>query len=1335
MAAESFGRDTTWEAIAGQAETRAAGWLAALCARDGDEQPGFLRAMRRDPESFEFTRRLLELLASTEDVFASAAGLREVAQEVPPSLPVRDRLAVRAGGATSLGLPWAVLPMARRRLRERVADLVLAAKLPAGGKVAGPARMSRLTEALRRLGEAGMVPVVMPLGEAVHGPAGAEAEVSRLVALCALPAVGHVVVDPARIAPGGTDWSAEDDVLRAVRALRPVLDAAAEHGTTVHLEPRSVRWARLLPEVVVRALADAALDRVRVGVRIMAELPESRELYDRISRWAQQRAADGGAAVEAVIGVAGVASAERIASIESGLPVPVLEDREQVTAQLLRLIELALHPGRAAVLRPVIASEDLFVLSGTVALAEQLGAQGLFSLQLRSGIAPGLAQVLADAAAEVRVSLPVVAPREFSGAVDLLVGFAAEAADPESVVARFDALVEAGGERVDPDPDSDSGPDPYPDSDSGPGPDPDSDSGPDPDPDSDFDFEPDAGAAAGVIEAERAAFRAAAALAADPAPASHRTQLRAREWDPSERDSALFYRAPDEPARFDTGGLTAAVLGLTRGSTGEVRLESLAPPCPIPVVSESGFAGEPATDASLAGNRDWVRALLVRAAEGVTLRAGADSSVDADSEAHEEPAAGAESDAPSGVGGEGAAVVSAGTDPAELHGEAPEPVAEPQQAAEETELPEPAEPLPHTARDAGQGWSGQPARARASRLRRAALAVVAARDRMLQTLAADTGAPAGELDAEVGDIVDAARYSGQLAEGLAAVRGATFVSEGFVLVLADAITPLSVQAESVLAALGAGNGVLWAVPGRFLSSAEALLEEWEVGGVTPGAVALETVGESAQFFERVSRAGIDRAIVLGDRAAAREIARRRPDLQIEGRFHARGTVLVAPSADLDRAIDDLVASAFSAAGAHPRTAQVAILLGSVGRSRRFRDGLGDAVRALRVGDTARPEGADPLSFDVGPLAAPAGDAALRALTELGRGEEWLVQPRMLDADGRLWSPGVRLGVSASSSFWDDARGVPVLGIAHAHTLDEALRLQNAVGGGVAAGLQSNDADEILDWLAGVEAASLTINRPTTAARIERHPGGAWNDAAMGLPALSGGPNRLLPLGAWQLREGTRSETLHLRGLEPEVRLLIEAAQSVLHYEEFDEVRRAALADALAWRTSFGLERDTIGLGIERNVIRYLPVVTQLRLAEGGSIASLVRVLAAALLVRAPVSVSTGEVLPAAVTAFLERQGVEVSLERDDDWVERLAVSGPVTADGVVADRVRLIGGDAVRAAEWMGGLDRVALWAQPVTMAGPVELLTLLREQSVSARAHRHGLATEVPGLDELIEE
>lgn len=1232
MAAEPVDPAALWGAVADRAETRVVEWVVALRERpDSVESAGRELLGRGDSETFEFTRRLLELVAGTEDAVASAVGLHEMAQEVPRSLPAKDRLAVRAGGIASLGLPWAVMPVARRWLRDRVSSLVLAARLPT--EAGAPGRLSRLTETLRRHAEAGFVPVTVPLGEPVHGPAGAEAESARLVALAAVPTVTHLVVDPARLAPGGSDWSADDDVARAARALRPVLEAAIVHDTTVHLEPRSVRWARLLPDLVVRALIDASLDRARVGVRLMAELPESRQHYDRLSRWAQRRVADGGAPAEVVIGVAGVAGVERIASLQSGLAVPVLEERGEVLAQLLRLIELALHPARAATLRPVIASEDLLVLGAVAALAEHLDAAALCSVQLRAGVAAGLAETVSGLVADVRIAVPVIAPREFSGAVDLLVGLVAEAADPQSAMSRFAAVVG--------DPDHDAAPE---------------------------------------LRAEREVFRAAAERAAEPAPAPHRTQHRAREWNPSERDSALFYREPDEPARLDTGGLTAAVLGLTRGATGELRLEEFAPTRAIPVVSRSGFANEPETDASSAANRDWARELLAVAAEAAAEADTANDTV---------------------------VLSAADLDPA------------------------------HATREAHESalrWADLPHAARASRLRRAGLGVAAARDRLLQALAADTGAPAAELDAEIDDIVDAARYCGQLAEGLAAVRGASFAPQGLVLVAADGLTSLSVQAEAVMAALGAGSGVLWSVPQRLRRSAAALLDEWHAGGLLPGAVRLEAVAVGRTLAELAASPEIGRAVVLGDRAEARELARRRPDLRVEGRFHARGAVLVTPAADLDRAVEDILASAFRAAGTHARAAHAVILLGSTARSRRFRDALADAVRALRVGDTARPEGADPLAFDLGPLPAPPDAAGMRALTELGRGEEWLVQPRPLDAAGLLWTPGLRAGVAADSTFWDDARGVPVIGIAHARTLGEAIAMQNGPGSGAVAGLQSNDADEILAWLHRVEAAALAVNRPTTAARIERQPSGGWNDAAMGLAALSGGPNRLVPLGSWQLRAGTRSETLHLRGLDPEVRLLVEAARSVLHYEDFDEVRRAALADALVWRTSFGVAHDTIGLGIERNVIRYLPVATQVRLAEGARVVALVRVLAAALLVRAPVSVSTGEVLPGELSAFLEQLGIEVSLERDDDWMQRLAVSGPTGSDGVVAARVRLIGGDAVRTAEWMGGLDRAALWAEPVTMAGPVELLTLLREQSVSARAHRHGLAVPVPGLDELVE-
>ncbi len=1197
------------ERVASAASERVSRWKAEGVTGGGSTRksaPTLLGDLAGDPEHLDFTKRLIDALFGSTDAFTAAMDLREISQqELPDTMQARDRLLLRASGLASLGLPWMVRPAARKRLLSRLPDLFLSLKL--SGK------MPALAETIRRHSDRGQTVLTALYGDRVHGAAGGQREVDRLVALTRIPSVKYLAFDPARIVPEATDWSIEADLALAAERVQPVLASALEHRVRVIFEPRDTVWARQLPELFIRSLADPSLDRLEVGASLLAELPESLESYAAIHRFAGRRVSDGGSPVELVMGLTDTLAAERVRAIHSGLPVAVLEDPTERCAQLLRIAEIALQPSRAAVLRPVIATEDPLVSAAVIEIAEQLGSEKLYALQLRGGVATSLAERLAsedkDALPEVRLRLPVTARGEFGEVIDYL----------------FNRIVEA-------------------------------------------------------VAQETCDFPAAIRLAESPPPTRRRAQQRAREWDPTERDSALFYRAPEDPTPHDTGGLTAAVLGLTRASTGEISLEEVVPARQIPVRSASGFANEPETDGSHPANREWARGLLRNAGDITAHGDGLDETI-ALSQADLDPDAAAEA-----------------------------------------------------AREAAGRWANQQHENRSVRLRRVALATAAARDRIITELAADTGAPVAELDAAVNHIIDAARYAGQLADELKVVRGAVFVPDRLVLVVADATAPLATQAASVLAVLGTGAGALWAVSPGMMRSATACVEEWEAGGLTPGAVRLVSVASEHTFSALGASTFVDRAIALGDPALGRELAKRRPDLRVEGHFSARGSIVVTPSAEPDRAVADIIASAFQGTQTTLSRARAVILVSSLARSREFREDLADAVRSLRVGDSARPGEDDPLQFDIGPLSAPPSPAALAALSELGPGEEWLVQPRRLDDEGRLWSPGIRMGVALGSPFWDDALGLPVIGVTSAQMLSEAIAQQNVVGSGAVAGVQSWDEQEVLAWLSSIEAGSLSVNRPTSGARIERQPSGGWNEAVMGLPGLIGGPHWLLAQGSWKLRAGKRSETLHLRGLTPEVVLLIESVQPDLSYEAFDEVRRAALADQLTWQTTLGTITDEIGLGIERNVLRVEPVSVQLRLAEDGDLASLVRVLAAALLVRAPITVSTGVVLPPALAEVLESQGVEVSLERDEDWLERLAVAGPAGPGGSVAARVRLIGGDRVRAAEWMGGLDRSALWAEPVTMAGPVELLSLLREQSVSVRAERHGLADHAAGIDELLD-
>lgn len=1276
--------------ISGTARARARDWNETLQAEGGDkaEQHDLIVRTAQEHQSAAFTGRLLELLFGGDDVFAAADGLREISRDLPDSLSQRDRLAVRASGAASLSLPWAVMPLAKRWLRERVAHLALITRLPESvqqlDRRSTGALYSGLLGAVRSLENDRLHPTLAIVGDAVHGPVGARAELNRLIALAALPGISRIVVDPARLVPGGSDWSATTDCDLAVTALRELLVACLEHDTVVSLEATSYRWAKLTPEILIRASADARFDAVHLGILLPVELPESFAAAKRLMRWARSRKKDDGTPLEVVLGVAGLTAGEKISSLDRGLAVPTCDSPNEETAQLMRLLNL-FCASKSGGLRATVASENPEIIAAAIELAGHHHATDSLAVRFRSGMGAALARLLAADGRDVQVYLPVSPPDELSGVVSYLVGLAAGAA--EAGAADVGAVDVDGRSTRSP---------------------------------RDIDLD------------------AVMALTAEPPPLSHRTQLRSREWHPSERDSALFYRPPDEPTEFDTGGLTAAVLGLTRGDTGELVFDEYVPKRVIPAKSGSGFANEPATDASLAENREWAAALIERAAAALAER-------------------GPEHD-----------------------------TAQATNQVVDTDI----ETLLQAAREAQQRWAAQPSQTRALRLRRAALGVAAARDRLTQTLVAATGAPMREIDAHIGDLVDSARYSGQLAEGLAAVRGAKFLPGGLTLVAASTRVSLAEQAERVMAALAAGCAVLWAAPRHLAASATVLIEEWEAAGLSAGAVRLIDLTDSgsdrtdpglspvpdsnadsdletrsypdsdsdseSEFRSEPETATdsdpvpntllgsvldpvlgpvlatVERATVLGDASLAHTIQRRRPDLRVEGVFHSCGSLIVTPAAASDDAVQGLVASAFR--GSSMRSAHAAVLVGRVGRSATFRERLADAVQALRVGDTSQAEGADPLNFDLGPLPAPPDAAGMRALTELGRGEEWIVTPTQLDEDGRLWSPGVRANVPVTSTFWADAHGLPVLGIVRARSLADAMRVQKRIGGGSSAALFSHDADDIGPWLAGTQAASLAINTPTTAVRIERQPGGGWGESAVGIPSLAGGPNQLVTLGSWQVRPGTPSSTLHLHGLDPEVQVLIEAAQEVLDYENFDEVRRAALSDALAWRTRFGVLEDTIELGVERNLMRYWPVPTQLRLAEGASLTQLLRVIAAALVSHTRVTVSTGEVLPTSVSMFLASQGITIWLERDDDWLARLSVSGATDKAGASYDRVRLIGGDRARVAEWMSGQPQVSLWAEPVTMAGPVELLSLLREQSISARANRHGVATAVPALDELIE-
>jgi len=544
------------------------------------------------------------------------------------------------------------------------------------------------------------------------------------------------------------------------------------------------------------------------------------------------------------------------------------------------------------------------------------------------------------------------------------------------------------------------------------------------------------------------------------------------------------------------------------------------------------------------------------------------------------------------------------------------------------------------------------------------------------------------------------------------VQGAVYVPPKLTVVTPPWNFPVAIPAGGVLAALAAGSGVI-IKPAKLAQRAGAVMVEalWEAG-VPRELLALVDIGERELGKELVSHPAVDRVILTGAYETAQLFRSFRNDLPLLAETSGKNAIIVTPSADLDLAASDVVKSAFGHAGQKCSAASLVILIGSVAKSERFRRQLVDAAASLRVG---YPEQA--LS-QMGPIIEPANGKLLHALTQLGIDEEWLVEPKQLDATGRLWSPGIRAGVAAGSYFHLTEFFGPVLGVMHARDLDEAIRMQNAVDYGLTAGLHSLDPEELATWLDRVEAGNLYVNRGITGAIVQRQPFGGWKRSAVGAGAKAGGPNYLFGLGEWMPQHGASSTTLHLRGLEKRVTELIEASQPALDYESFDLLRRSALSDELAWAEEYGAVKDVSGVGVERNLFRYRPLPVTIRIGETSTLAEGLRIIAAGLLAKSPFTVSTAVELPKGVRTILAARDVRVIREGDAAWLARAAKGG------ITTPRVRLLGGGASVLAEALGGTPDVAVWSHPVTPSGRVELLPFLHEQAISITNHRFGNPT-----------
>ena len=133
---------------------------------------------------------------------------------------------------------------------------------------------------------------------------------------------------------------------------------------------------------------------------------------------------------------------------------------------------------------------------------------------------------------------------------------------------------------------------------------------------------------------------------------------------------------------------------------------------------------------------------------------------------------------------------------------------------------------------------------------------------------------------------------------------------------------------------------------------------------------------------------------------------------------------------------------------------------------------------------------------VTPLIREPGEALARALTQLDAGEEWLLAPRMVNGNPRLWSPGIKLGVRRGSWYHRTECFGPVLGLMRAKDFQDAIEIVNDSEFGLQGALFTRSLKWAMRFSEEFEVGSLWVNEASRF-RLDMYPFGGAKRSGFG----------------------------------------------------------------------------------------------------------------------------------------------------------------------------------------------------------------------------------------------
>lgn len=603
-------------------------------------------------------------------------------------------------------------------------------------------------------------------------------------------------------------------------------------------------------------------------------------------------------------------------------------------------------------------------------------------------------------------------------------------------------------------------------------------------------------------------------------------------------------------------------------------------------------------------------------------------------------------------------------------------------------------------------WEAKGFTERGKLLRQVGAEIARQRGETIGSMVFDAGKSITEADVEISEAIDFANYYSQCFDREGWFDGTEASAIGVVVVTPPWNFPFAIPVGGVLAALMAGNTVI------LKPANESVLVGWQIAqqlwnaGIPKDVLQFIPMEDGPVGKQLLTDPRVAAVILTGSIFTAQLFQSWRSDLKLFAETSGKNCLIISASADLDLAVNDLVKGAFGHAGQKCSASSLGLVEDEVYDSKKFRQQLIDAASSLRVAGSW-----DPSSI-VTPVIREPDEALKKGLTELDDGETWLLEPKMIDNNPCLWSPGIRLGVKPGSWYHQNECFGPVLGLMRVDSVEKAIEIQNSSNFGLTGGIHSLDPSEITLWRKKVEVGNAYINRSTTGAIVQRQPFGGWKDSSVGPGSKAGGPNYVSLFCDW------------IEKSLPELRVSVSSTisntlKNWLAFLEFDEREQAELTAAAEsyaywWQKEFSVEHDPSQIHGETNVFRYRARPYHLIRIQDDTDSGL-----NLNLVKAAIAVETaGSKLVVSVDTSLEKSGdkkrfgLGAQFQTEDEFLAKLG--------GFRGSSLRIFGAydkDSFAPSK----IGNIPIFESNALANGRIELLKYLREQSVTETVHRYG--------------